>query len=134
MTVGRHGRSIFGLYYWPARDMNLIVLLVGLLLAAAHLVRHIQARRAIRRARLRRYTRLERYPVSDHKTAPRDRGAVYRLSVEFGNWLHLAIFPRWMYAPDSVFDAVWSILYCSLMAFYCWHRTPSIRASIPFAQ
>ena len=127
-----HGkRTILGWYYWPARDMNFIIIAVILLCCLSHLVRTLKARRALRRTRVRQYSRLdqgEQYS-SDKAWTPsvNSRGRIYCSSVELGNWLYLAIFPKWMYAPESVSDAIWTVLYCGLMAFYCYYSTPSIR-------
>lgn len=133
MTVHK---AFFGWFYYPARDMNALILLVILVCAASHLVQNIKARRALRRSRTRTYTRLttsctdeylHTFPGTRNTQYRPKRSALYCYSVELGNWLYLAIFPKWMYAPESVNDALCTGLYCGVMGFYCYYRTPSIR-------
>ena len=135
-------KAFFGWFYYPARDMNALILLVILLCATSHLVQSIKARRALRRSRTRTctgltisrtdkhlYTSPDTHGNTDSRTTQHrpKRSAIYCCSVELGNWLYLAIFPKWMYAPESVNDALCTGLYCGVMGFYCYYRTPSIR-------
>lgn len=131
-------RPTFGWYYWPARDMNIFIVLVIVLCGVSHLVQTIKARRALRRSRRRQYTRLHHQTESSYDrnksrtSTQQHRSALYCYSVELGNWLYLAIFPKWMYAPESLADAIWSGLYCGVLSFYCYYRTPSIRMCLTF--
>nr|KIR86161.1 ferric reductase transmembrane component 4 [Cryptococcus tetragattii IND107] len=39
------------------------------------------------------------------------------------NTMYLRSFPMWLYMPETVADAVWTILYVAVYLFFCLHRT-----------
>lgn len=41
------------------------------------------------------------------------------------NTMYLRSFPTWLYMPETVADAVWTILYVAVYLFFCLHRTES---------
>lgn len=47
------------------------------------------------------------------------------LGAGWRNTMYLRSFPMWLYMPETVADAIWTILYVAVYLFFCLHRTES---------
>ncbi|OWZ45379.1 ferric reductase transmembrane component 4 [Cryptococcus neoformans c8] len=45
------------------------------------------------------------------------------LGAGWRNTMYLRSFPMWLYMPETVADAIWTILYVAVYLFFCLHRT-----------
>ncbi|WWC88863.1 uncharacterized protein L201_003778 [Kwoniella dendrophila CBS 6074] len=53
------------------------------------------------------------------------RRTITGLSATFRNTMYLRSFPWWLYGPDTVMDAAFTILYCTVYLYLCLHLADS---------
>lgn len=111
----------------PGRESWLAISAVVLSLTLSHLVQRIKAKRLVS-------TRISSLKGSHADVlSPSD---TYRstllpaIKARIDTLLYLYIIPPWLYAPESIVDAIWTGSYCIMMLFCAIYQCPISRMSL----
>lgn len=145
-TTGGHGdhppRPRSMIWYF-SRIINILIILVILLITINRLIAIIRHKHTIRKISRRDRTKKGHAPIpTEDPDTPMDEGGhgggegvreqlvegkrkgkfrLRALSAVQRNWCYLRTVPRWLYGPETMLDAFWTVLYCAvLITFGCW--------------
>ncbi|KAI9631806.1 ferric reductase like transmembrane component-domain-containing protein, partial [Dioszegia hungarica] len=114
----------------PGRESLLAIAVVVLSLTLSHLVQRVKTRRLIRKR--------NNYPVdtpsnalqSSRPEAPR-LTLIRAVKARTSTLLYLYIIPSWLYAPETIADAIWTGVYCVMMLFCSIWQCPISGTILP---
>lgn len=96
-------------YHWYAsRYLCMITILVLLCFSIRH---------AIHQARIRHQRRTLPHP----DRCPTSLGTIVQQSLQ--KWIVLLTLPRWLYGPDTLLDALFSLTYCLVLFYFALNRS-----------
>lgn len=110
----------------PGRESWIAITTVVLSLTLSHLVQRIRAKRSIRLARLQCHTVVTSAVSLPDRCSPRWTTPMRARAKTF---LYLYILPSWLYAPETVYDAIWTVVYCAAMVVLAVYQYPFERMS-----
>lgn len=100
----------------PGRESLLAIAIIVISLTLSHLVQSVKARRFVRK-RISRPSGTPSVELLSSQPKVSRSTLIKAVKARTSTLLYLYVIPSWLYAPETIADAIWTGVYCLMMLF-----------------